>query len=251
MPLLMICKIKIGNIFKKPNENSELASQLLFGEKFIVQKKIKNYYKGYSLYDNYSGYAMINNFKKNYKKRLYRIIKKKIFLYSSPDNKKKTKKNLFFNSKISILESRKNFIRIGNYWIKENSISKKNKNSNNYLKYISFFLKTKYLWGGNSTEGIDCSGLVQELMKSINKKCPRDSKDQINFFKKKISLSKVKKGDLIFWKGHVAIVLNKMNLIHAYGPKKKVTIMSITKTINLLQSKELNIISIRRPIWLN
>ena len=46
MPSLIICKSKISNLFKKPNKNSELTSQLLFGEKFIVQKKIKDYYKG-------------------------------------------------------------------------------------------------------------------------------------------------------------------------------------------------------------
>ena len=84
-------------------------------------------------------------------------------------------------------------------------------------------------------------------MKSINKKCPRDSKDQLIFFKKKISLSKIKKGDLIFWKGHVAIALNKKLLIHAYGPKKKVLIMPILKTIHLLKIKKLKVLSIRRP----
>jgi cell wall-associated NlpC family hydrolase len=84
-------------------------------------------------------------------------------------------------------------------------------------------------------------------MKSVNKKCPRDSKDQLIFFKKKIPLSKIKKGDLIFWKGHVAIALNKKLLVHAYGPKKKVLIMPILKTIDLLQKKNLRILSIKRP----
>jgi hypothetical protein len=248
MSSLIICKSKISNLFKKPNKNSELTSQLLFGEKFIVQKKIKDYYKGYCAYDNYSGYVRASNFEKAKKKKLYRINKKNIFLYAFPNNKKKTKKSLLFNSKILILSRERDFIKIGRYWIKKESISKLNNSSNNYLKNISFFLNTKYLWGGNSTKGIDCSGLVQELMKSINKKCPRDSKDQLIFFKKKILLSKIKKRDLIFWKGHVAIALDKKKLVHAYGPKKKVTIMSISQTINLLQSKGLNIISIKRPI---
>ena len=248
MSSLITCKSKISNLFKKPNQNSELISQLLFGEKFIIQKKIKDYYKGYCTFDNYSGYVKINNFEKTKKTKLYKINKKNITLYTSPNNKKKTKKKLLFNSKISILEKEKNFIKIGEYWIKKKSISKLNNSSNNYLKNISFFLNTKYLWGGNSTEGVDCSGLVQELMKSINKKCPRDSKDQLIFFTKKIALSKIKKGDLIFWKGHVAIALDKKRLVHAYGPKKKVTIMPISKTTNLLQSKGLNIISIKRPV---
>ena len=61
---------------------------------------------------------------------------------------------------------------------------------------------------------------------------PRDTKDQIKYSKDNIKKRKFKKGDIIFWKGHVAICLNSKNLIHAYGPEKKVLIMPIIKTIN-------------------
>ena len=80
-----------------------------------------------------------------------------------------------------------------------------------------------------------------------NRFCPRDAKDQIKYFKKKISLKNIKKNDLIFWKGHVAIVLSKEKLIHAYGPMKKVVIMPIAKTIDIIhKSANLNVIGIRR-----
>ena len=59
---------------------------------------------------------------------------------------------------------------------------------------------------------------------------PRDTKDQIKYSVKKIS-KKFKRGDIIFWKGHVAICVNSKQLIHAYGPKKKVLIMPIKETI--------------------
>ena len=247
MLLFTTCKNKIAKIYKKPNIKSELTSQVLFGEKFIVTKKIKNFYKGFSSYDRYSGYVLINDFLEDKEKKNYRVKIKKAFLYTSPNNKKILKKTLLFNSKVSTLENKNTFVKIGNYWIKKKSISKINNNSNNYLKNIYFFLGSRYLWGGNSIAGIDCSGLVQELMKSINNKCPRDSKDQLIFFKKRISLSNIKKGDLIFWKGHVAIALNKKLLVHAYGPKKRVLIMPILKTIHLLEIKKLKLLSIRRP----
>ena len=64
---------------------------------------------------------------------------------------------------------------------------------------------------------------------------PRDTKDQIKYTKKNLKKGKFKKGDIIFWKGHVAMCLNSKQLIHAYGPEKKVVIMPIIETINRIQ----------------
>jgi len=64
---------------------------------------------------------------------------------------------------------------------------------------------------------------------------PRDTKDQIKYAKIKSKKRKFKKGDIIFWKGHVAVCLNSRQLIHAYGPEKKVIIMPIIETINRIQ----------------
>ena len=63
---------------------------------------------------------------------------------------------------------------------------------------------------------------------------PRDTSDQIIFCKKKFN-NKFSKGDIIFWKGHVGVCLDKSNFIHAYGPRKKVVIMRINFVINLIQ----------------
>ena len=62
----------------------------------------------------------------------------------------------------------------------------------------------------------------------------QDTKDQIKYLKGNLK-RKYQKGNIIFWKGHVAICLNSRNLIHAYGPKKKVLVMDINKTISLIK----------------
>jgi len=62
---------------------------------------------------------------------------------------------------------------------------------------------------------------------------PRDTKDQIRFCKRKRGKNRLK-GDILFWKGHVGICLNKFRFIHAYGPKKKVLIMPTAQTIKLI-----------------
>ena len=68
-----------------------------------------------------------------------------------------------------------------------------------------------------------------------NKFCPRDAKDQVRYFKKKIRLSNIKKNDIIYWKGHVALALTNKKLIHAYGPMKKTVIMGINQTIERIE----------------
>ena len=64
---------------------------------------------------------------------------------------------------------------------------------------------------------------------------PRDTKDQIRYSRGKLKKSNFKKGNIIFWKGHVAICLDSKKLIHAYGPEKKVLVMPIIKTINKIR----------------
>ena len=64
---------------------------------------------------------------------------------------------------------------------------------------------------------------------------PRDTKDQIKYTKKNSKKRQFKKGDIIFWKGHVAMCLNSKQLIHAYGPERKVIIMPIIETVNRIE----------------
>ena len=110
---------------------------------------------------------------------------------------------------------------------------------------VKIFKGIKYKWGGSTFKGIDCSALVQIFYKFNNVYCPRDTKDQIKFFKKFNKIGNIKKKSLIYWKGHVAICLSKTYLIHAYGNKKKVIIMNINKTINEIKhNSNLNLQSI-------
>ena len=80
-----------------------------------------------------------------------------------------------------------------------------------------------------------------------NKYCPRDTKDQVKYFKKNIKLNKIKKNDIIYWKDHVAVALNNKKLIHAYGPMKKTVIMGIHQTIRKInETANLKVIGIKR-----
>ena len=150
--------------------------------------------------------------------------------------KKKTKSFLTFASKISIIQENKKFIEFEkNKWIKKTNIKKISHIEKDYLKILNLFLNTKYTWGGKTYKGIDCSAILQLVFYYNNKFYPRDTKDQIKYSKKNKKKNMFNKGNIIFWKGHVAVCINSKKLIHAYGPENKVLIMPIRETIKKIE----------------
>ena len=223
-----------------------MITQILYGENFEIISKNKIWLKIKTKFDNYTGY--INNI--NYKNKFiatHKIYSLKTKIFKKPIYKKKyeTKSYLAFASKVSVLQKYGNFIEYEkNKWIQKNDIKKISHIEKNYLKILKLFLGTKYAWGGKSFMGIDCSAILQLIFFYNGKFYPRDTKDQVKYLNKNIKRENFKKGDIIFWKGHVAICINNKKLIHAFGPRKKVIIMDIKKTINEIKNNsKLSIIS--------
>ena len=220
----------IKNIYKKPSKKSEITSQILYGEKIRILK-IKNRWLRIRTYnDNYSGYIKNEKLKKGLK-IIFKTNKSKTRIFSQ--NKKKN--FLPFNSRLPVISVKKKFIEFERgKWVKRKDIKLINHKEKNFVRILKSFINCKYTWGGKSYKGIDCSALIQLYYLYNNKFFPRDTKDQISFKKGKKKLIKFSKGDIIYWKGHVAICLSRNKLIHAYGPRKKVLIMNIKKTIELI-----------------
>ena len=221
-------------MYESGSLKSKISSQILYGERFKILKKKKNFLKIKTQYDNYVGYIKTLKFKKEFKETLkVKVLKSKIFNY--PNNLNKSKNFLPFSSKIKVLNKKNNFIMFEkNKWIKKKDVIPINKKEKNIIKILKLFLNCKYKWGGKTYDGIDCSALIQLFYKFNNKFFPRDTVDQVKF-KKGINIKKFKLGDIIYWKGHVAICINSKKLIHAYGPRKKVLVMDINKTIKLIK----------------
>ena len=216
------------NIYERPSIRSKISSQIIYGEKFKVLRKVKNFLKIRTSYDRYHGYIKNKKFKKKIKTtHKVKVLKTRIF---------KSNKFLPFSSEIEILKKKKNYVMFEkNKWIKQKDITLINKNEKNFVNIFKLYLNCKYKWGGKTYDGIDCSALIQIFYKFNNKFFPRDTVDQIKYKKGSIRKNKFKLGDIIYWKGHVACCINSKKLIHAYGPKKKVIIMPIDETIKIIE----------------
>ena len=229
-------KSSVVNINSKPSINSEITSQILYGEKFKVLSKNKEWLKIKTNFDNYVGYIKKDKFNQSFKPT-HKIYKLKSKIFKMVSNKFLPSSDFLpFASGIEIKSIRRNYIEFEkNKWIKRKDIKIINHKERNFNKIFKLFLNTKYVWGGKTFRGIDCSALLQMFYYYNQSFYPRDTVDQIKYSKKKIIKKKFKKGDIIFWKGHVAICLNSKKLIHAYGPEKKVLIMSISETIKRIE----------------
>ena len=222
------------DILEEPKKNSNVSSQLIYGESFKIISKKNNYFKIKTSYDKYSGFIKkIDSYEKFNPTHKVGILKARIYL---GNKKEKSKKFLPFTSKIQILKRDQNFIMYKkDKWLRSKDIFPIQKKNSDFVKIFKSFLNCKYKWGGKTFEGIDCSALLQIFYKFNNNFFPRDTIDQVKLKKGVGYKKKFKKGDIIFWKGHVAICINTNDLIHAYGPKKRVIIMPIKKTIKLIK----------------
>tara|TARA_B100001057_G_scaffold30366_1_gene27652 strand:+ start:1775 stop:2512 length:738 start_codon:yes stop_codon:yes gene_type:complete len=232
------------NLYKKPSVTSEIVTQMIYGESFSISKKSKKWIKIKIKEDNYKGYIKNKKYS-NFLKSTHKVsvLKAKVFKFPN-----KIKKNeITFGSKIKVIDKNSNFFKFANGWIRKDNVKPISYKEKDPFRRIASFKNIKYKWGGKSFKGIDCSALIQVFLNFNNKFCPRDAKDQVKFFKKNIKLKKIKKNDIIYWKGHVALALSNKKLIHAYGPIKKTVVMGINQTIKRIEkTAKLKVIGIKR-----
>ena len=234
----------VTNLHKKPSLKSEIVTQMIYGDSFSVTKKSKKWLKIKIKEDNYKGYIKNRKYS-DFLKPTHKVNILKAIVFKFPNKVKK--KEISFGSKIKVVDSKLKFLKFKNGWIKKNVVKPISFKEKDLFRKITSFKNIRYKWGGKSFKGIDCSALVQVFLNFNNKFCPRDAKDQVKYFRKNIKLKNIKKNDIIYWKGHVAVALSNKKLIHAYGPMKKTVIMGINQTIKRIErTAKLKVIGIKR-----
>lgn len=138
-------------------------------------------------------------------------------LYAQPDIKSPNLAGLSFGTLLTLAGQEGAFFRSHDgLFVPAAHVARAHMKFRDPVAVAELFLGTPYLWGGNSRLGIDCSGLVQTAFLACGLTCPGDSGDQESALGQSLaSASAPKRGDLVFWAGHVAIVAAPDRLIHA------------------------------------
>jgi cell wall-associated NlpC family hydrolase len=121
-----------------------------------------------------------------------------------------------------------------------------NEHASDYVAVAEQFMDVPYLWGGKTAWGIDCSGLVQIALNASGIDAPRDSDMQEQGLGGDVGKKKLRRGDLMFWKGHVGILRDADTLLHANGYHMRVVSEPLKAALSRIEAKGFPVTAVKR-----
>ncbi|MEL6689242.1 MAG: C40 family peptidase [Pseudomonadota bacterium] len=185
--------------------------QLVRGAAFEVLEDRDGWSFGTDLSDGYVGYlptAVLAEREGDFRP----VVVRAAHVYQEPDFKSPDMALLPFGALVAVEEEKDGYLRVEDGWMMAQHLGPQEAPTD-WVSVAESFLGTPYLWGGNSSFGIDCSGLVQVARHAAGVSAPRDSDMQEAAFP--AASGSPKRGDLVFWKGHVGIMASDTDLLHA------------------------------------
>jgi cell wall-associated NlpC family hydrolase len=200
----------------------KLESQLVFGESFHVEAEEKGWCKGRSLHDGYRGWIDAAHLGAA-ETPTHIVVAARSHAYAEPTIKSENLKTFSFGSRVRIAEEGEKFLRLADgSWLYRKHLASLETADADHVETARKFLETPYYWGGRSGFGIDCSGLVQVSLARAGVRTERDSERQMQTLG--AVAGKARRGDFVFFEGHVGIMADDRNLIHANAFHMKVAI---------------------------
>ena len=216
-------------LHRHPSREAPVDTQAIFGESVTVYDEHEGWAWAQLNDDGYVGYLPSEALGEPGAEPTHRVRAIRTFVYPGPNLKLPYRDYLTLNAKVAVMETEGDYARLATGgWIYAPHLAGLDAFETDYVSVAERFLHTPYLWGGKTSLGIDCSGLAQTALAAAGIAAPRDSDMQERALgtpiEVKPDLGGLRRGDLVFWKGHVGLMMDESNFIHATGHSMTVMI---------------------------
>jgi cell wall-associated NlpC family hydrolase len=208
-----------------PKEDSPLETECMFGEQVNVTEFNKEWGKCETLFDNYVGWIKLSDINSS-QQPTHRVITPRSFIYANENVKSNVFHYIPMGSKLKIISANKEWSKTEIYknkryvkgFVPTNHIVPIKHIARDWVSIAESLVDTPYRWGGRDTIGIDCSALIQLSLETIGVNFPRNTNMQANYYPGlQMDYEKLNRGVLIFWEGHVGVMINENQILHSNG----------------------------------
>jgi cell wall-associated NlpC family hydrolase len=226
-----------ARLLAAPDGGGEQRDQLLFGEVFDVLERDEGYAWGQAVRDGYVGYVETDALAADPIEPTHRVSALRTYAFEAPSIKARAFGPLSLNALVQVGDAQGEFVEAsGAGWIPASHLAPIGAAFAEPADIAERFLGAPYLWGGRDSVGLDCSGLIQQALYAAGLACPRDS-DQQAALGVEVAADGLRRGDLVFWRGHVGMMLDARRLIHANGHHMAVAVEPLAEAVGRILAK--------------
>jgi cell wall-associated NlpC family hydrolase len=217
----MVVVVPVTNIHREASSAAMQTTQALFGERLMAFEITDGWIWCQLERDGYVGYIAKSAVTNDLTNPTHRVSVPSTFLYPMPNIKSQAATNLPMNAKLQIVDSGEKFSKLSNgRYVFAKHVRPLNEFESDFVSVAEKFLDVPYYWGGKTAQGLDCSGLLQTSLEVCGISSPRDTDLQETQLGQNLLINDLdgpRRGDLVFWKGHVGIMTDQKTLLHANG----------------------------------